>query len=694
MNKNAKKPISPEQTQNRRFSVLIIVSALVSAGLLIAGSLLGRKYPEVPKDPFWIVTAVCMAIPLILCAVTLAVKKAYVKKRNADKVKDVIASLLRQRALAKEASAKGPKKLVRIRCGFYGLAAAALLSSFAIAFLSGFAGTGSSSFYLFIFFSSVYFIAGAMIFLPLPSLTGIAQDDAALKREDFPCLYGIAEKAKSEIGLHGNIQILAEVGFNVGIAYRREDIFLSLGMLTVCSFSDDELYAVLLHEFAHLKEDPRHKKERAFMEKLSSAPSSPVFFILFKYYALCANVYYYNYVLYDYAVSVMREQEADSAMLRCKEKNSAASALIKLFFSERYDWEQWEDAVSASIYENEEPPRDLFTRYLANFRTVTKKRRADWLSMIDVEIMARSSTHPTVKMRLDALGVTDYDLPEMAPSEAYRRDISNVAAYLDDLIFKKDPEGYTASRKTGYLDPLETVSAWEEAGKPLVAEEYRNVLDALMKLCRKREAEELCDRAIAELPDPAAPTAHLIKGGFLLRRYDPAGIDHIYKAIESNSNNIEAGLSLIGTFCCYTGNSAMLETYRERAVNFAQFKKDEYDETGVLRKSDDLSAEHLPEGVLEDFLRYVKEFEDGNIDKIFLLHKKISDNFFTSAYIVKYVPEIKPEIRDDIDRRIFEYLDTVSNWQYSLFDYESVRAVRPERIEGSCVYSKDETKGA
>ena len=39
--------------------------------------------------------------------------------------------------------------------------------------------------------------------------------------------------------------------------------------------------------------------------------------------------------------------------------------------------------------------------------------------------------------------------------------------------------------------------------------------------------------------------------------------------------------------------------------------------------------------------------------------------------------------------KIFSYLDTTTDWQYSLFLYEEVKKAAVERIEGSLVYSKE-----
>ena len=136
---------------------------------------------------------------------------------------------------------------------------------------------------------------------------------------------------------------------------------------------------------------------------------------------------------------------------------------------------------------------------------------------------------------------------------------------------------------------------------PVIAEEYGDVVWSLRQLGRNLEAIELCDRAIRELPMPAACDAYYIRGNYRLHSYDSAGVEDIYTAIENNSNYLDEGISTIGTFCCLTGNAEELERYRQRAVELAQNYEDTHRNIETLTPKDQLSAEKLPDGLLERF---------------------------------------------------------------------------------------------
>ena len=117
-----------------------------------------------------------------------------------------------------------------------------------------------------------------------------------------------------------------------------------------------------------------------------------------------------------------------------------------------------------------------------------------------------------------------------------------------------------------------------------------------------------------------------------------------------------------------------------------QAQADKYDEAGILRPGDKLSAEELPDGMLDKILSYIKSIDEGLIEKVYLVKKIITDDFSTSVVIIRFAPETDEEKRAEIYKKIFVYLDTSSNHQFSLFDYAGVSSVKFEKIAGSCVF--------
>jgi hypothetical protein len=179
----------------------------------------------------------------------------------------------------------------------------------------------------------------------------------------------------------------------------------------------------------------------------------------------------------------------------------------------------------------------------------------------------------------------------------------------------------------------------------------------------------------------------------MLYRYDEAGIDLIYHALEGNHNYLEEGLDIIGSFCCMTGREQQLLDYRARAEQLAQKNKDEYSETGFLSKNDKLSRDEMPPEMLEEILSYIRSVDEDIIQNIYLVRKTVSETFFTSAFVIHFYGGTDAQ-RDEIMYKIFRYLDTYPvDWQFSLFDYFECSQIKFDKIEGSLVYSKSNNKG-
>ena len=73
------------------------------------------------------------------------------------------------------------------------------------------------------------------------------------------------------------------------------------------------------------------------------------------------------------------------------------------------------------------------------------------------------------------------------------------------------------------------------------------------------------------------------------------------------------------------------------------------------------------------------------IDRVYLVRKTATDTFFTSAFVIRFRAETPEEVRGQVLHKIFRYLDTCSDWQFSLFDYDDLPKGTVEQVPGSCV---------
>ena len=508
---------------------------------------------------------------------------------------------------------------------------------------------------------------------------------SCVDRKDYPILYAMAEKARDALGCTGEIQIDLSSECNAGLAVSDGTNYLALGVTLLSVLNEEEVAAVLLHEFGHAAASTEAiEKQSQYSLWLNSSASGPIMdFLMLAFFGFFDVKYTMNYRLYEYAVSLRQEFSADQAMIRCGDPAAAGSALLKLAY---FDYYHWENIREPNLYAAQAMTRTSLRSSIAAFRKAVSQRSQAWNRMAAQEIQSRSASHPTLKARLEAMGIPEIAEAPGHCSEAYRSEVDKALNYVDDYIYHAMEPDFAQRRQIFYLEPLEEVRKWEADGKPLEPGTFTDLLLALRALGRYEDMEALCDRAIAELPLYSSHDAWYLKGTLLLHRYDPRGIDCLYKSMEANSNHIEEGLEVIGRFCCLTGRQEELELYRKKALELAQKDMDAYSHMGVLEKTDRLSAEQLPEALMASLMDFLRQAEPGLLDRVYLVHKQITDDFFTSVVVLRFRKDADPIKREDLTHSAFRFLDNTTDWQFCLFDYEEVRHVHVEKIPGSCIY--------
>ena len=679
--------------ENRGVFLLVASAAAITIALMFAGtSLNGTLLPAGGRTKSIIpLLAALILVPVIPAAAGRIAVLFYIKKLNSMSIADCNTFFVSHRDEAEKTAAAKLKKLLRIKAASDIYAVIAGMCGCAAAFLSP----------CIIMIKPVYYPVIALSFIlilsALSRIRPIKRDEFSdykfpeLTPDEYPALNALAVRAAEKIGCRKKIRIFGTLGCNAGICEVRTEYSVQLGMTLLTLLSEEELYAVLLHEFAHVAPGMHLAyKVNRYSARLESTVGDSIYLSVAKQmFLLPDSIYSFEHLLYSYASSVISESNADRAMLCCGSKERVASALLKLYYSDMDEWES-DTREGNNSYEHEELPHDFLRSMIAETEKHIDERGDAWNEYARAEILANNATHPTLRMRLDALGVTDYCAGDSSKSPALDSECQKAILLLEKKIYDEISPTYAETRQRFYLDPLAKVEAWEEAGKPLIAEEYGDIVNALLALCRINDLMELCDRAIKELPDSAALYAYFIKGSQLLHSFDPAGIELMYHAVENNKNFIDDGMEMIGTFCCITGRKEELEHYRSRVVELAQKQHDEYDRINYIGKNDRLSAEQLPDGMLDGILAHIKAADESNIvEKIRLVRKTVSDDFFSSMFIIEFIPDADEDAVGNVMHKTFMYLDTCSDWQFSLLGYDDLdinakKAVNA--IPGTVVY--------
>ena len=628
------------------------------------------------------------AAPLLFVLLQILKTRSYEKKLNEMDAAERVRFLLSHRENAEQTAAEKYRMLKRLHRGSTGTAVFLALSGAVIPFFAGFCFS-DSAFYV----PLIY--ALWLLFAALPRLDPLnrRQDDvdpSALEEAEYPALYKSLRAAATKMGYSGEIRVCVTSDCNAGIVKTKRGCIVELGVLLWYVVTPEELTAIFLHEFAHLQNEyVRDGKADAHMAQLERIGRRPFFpFLQGLFYSWFDNASAFECELFLYSVSLLTETAADDLMRGEGDAKTAASGLLKTGYYPYYEWSNG-TVNTENPYRSEEALRSFVRRNAECFLRTAEANCEKWNRLIEAELLSRSATHPLLRDRLKKLGFETPFVPDFTrPSGTFASECEKAIERCSELLFEHLPQPFGEMKKGLYDDALHIVESWEERGKPLDADTYADVDDALRSLCRTDEANELCSKALETLSGPAALYANYALGLFLLHDFDPAGLPLVYLAAEGNSNYMENGFEAIGSFCCMMGLSDELEEFRTRSVAAAQKDLDFYSKMQGLGKQDDLSVEHLPDALQNDLLTFFAGIDEGRLQSVSVIRKTISPEYFTSPVIVRFVPGVPDETKDEIMHRVFMHLDACSDWQFSLYDYDDVAHAGKAFIDGAAIYGE------
>lgn len=658
-----------------------ILNLLVSAAMVIAisslgtamGSTLGGSGRKIVRI-FWL-TAVILLLAAI-CSGVIALIVTSKQKRLS--VADANDRMQMKREKAQSDFQKETKKLV---CRMRRLQ----LYEWLVALLTATAAWGSGVLggYTIVVVCSVFLTYGLFNRIRWQQKADFSQYE---EPQEYPVLHELAHSAAKELGVDKPIRIAILSDCNAGIADVGKAYSIQLGAVLLNVLSKEELYQVLLHEFSHMgKEGTVADRGYRLFSRLNRGTGDYVdalaYFALFIPDMLFAR----HYVEYRMATAVELEKRADRGVILHGDPETFAGAVCKIHSYSLFEQEM-DNFITEPYFQPEEPRKDVTTKVADAFKSALSQRHTFWKELFEREIQPLNASHPIPRKRMEAVGAKTMSFALPAADDPLTCEAKKALAVANRRIYQQDKENYAEKRKEYFLRPTEIVWQWEKAGKPLSAHEYRPVLDALCDLLRMEEAMQLCDWAIGLGDDNIAAHALWTKGKFLLERYDPAGIDLIYRSMV-NSNYVEEGLDWIGNFCCQMGMEKELEEYRRRAVELMQVHVDQYDELSVLRPSDKMQKPDLPETVIGEIMSHVYNADENCLKRVFLVQKLLGEDASSYIFVLEFLENTGSEISERVYQKIFNYLD-IRQEQFSLLRYNEENGAAVAKIPGSCLYQK------
>ncbi len=661
----------------------MLLAILLVAACMGGGMLLKTFLPRFDGLPLCLILACAF---LLLCVVNRAGAVSFARRRFGMSAEERSQWLQDERTAAAEAD---PDVLIR-ELGAVSLLPVSLMILYWVLALSMSLGWGMAS-----VSPEVKLIASPLfcylLFMPIFRRIQLTRErlhkTALVPEDDMKQIHALAQKAAHAAGLLGKVRL--ELNFDADIAIKRYGrIYLVfLGTRALAVMSEDELYAAILRECLYYA-DPKldrtlHRYDR-FASLGAARPRMGTY--LFDVFYAPADVYM-EWVMIYYKLAVSRKVDGMAAAYLRREGYAPASlsARIKQDMWEYFDHE-WYRHLTESVYAHADTPTDYEFAICDAYRKAMEARYPTWLRLVTHGLPRQYYVGVSLEEHGRMLCVNPEELPDTPVFPSIDTPLGRECMRPTIQASPATIARYQKARHDHYEKPCEIIAAWEAGAQNQPSYELSPILNAYLSLHRTRDVEMLCDRILEDEPDFAH--ALYFKGCCLLQRYETEGIDCIYRAIDINKNYMDDGFDLIESYCRLMGLSDERQTLLRRQENTLEAHAAEHDDAATLRPSDHLVKETELDAELPAMLDYMAAAGGGCIARIYLVRKVISDDFFTSAFVIAFAPDAAREDMDAAYSAIFHYLDA-ADWQYSLFIYDRNIAEALRKVPDSLIWERD-----
>ena len=663
-----------------------IVAMVLSAVTILLSFFGGAQFKNsVYVESFTIISDILTGLLFIILAINIIYSIVKRSKMQKMKVAEVNEMMLKRKADIKDNFELATKHLKKtsLYCKLY-VAFITIYMHTTAFFLGADMDASTRLIILIIFMTGGVYIRFLGAIIDKPKINS----EDFLSRVEYPELYSVVTEAMEKSGVEGKVYIATANSFDASISKVGDTYLLFIGAIMINSLSRAELFNVLLHEFAHHSPKYTPKSTYGFFNRFieHETDGSTITDIII---SLPMTKYGEEFVLYTLLSSEYIESMADAITVEFGDPKCFASAIAKCNFYDSYDQILFK-YQEKPLFESETVTQNIATLNLNAFISACKDNSTKWLENFEKEIQPRNATHPIYRMRRDAVGVkaNEVTISFDFTNDALKDERLAIISKINSEIAIELGKNYEELRKVNYLDPLATVDNWKADKQNYSSADLIPVIDALSGLMRFDEAEALCDEIIANEKNVYA-TAYPkhFKGVMMLLREDDKGIDLLYEAIELNSNLLEISINQIGEYACKHGMQKELDEYREKATALTQKMIDEDEKANSLTLNDKLIEDDISEDVLKKHINFISSVSE-QIKGIYLLKKVISQSFSSHVFLIEFEKSTSSETINESMNKIFRYLDTLDDEQYSLFLYNNHYKGIVKKVKNSLKYSK------
>ena len=426
--------------------------------------------------------------------------------------------------------------------------------------------------------------------------------------------------------------------------------YLVVGLPLMHALNPAEFRSVLAHEVGHLSGKHGrfsgwiYRLRQSWVEVLTNVERerdymSFLFEPFIKWYAPYLNAY-------SFVLARAQEWQADTFSVQLAGKEVAAVALVRLATKERSLMENFWPNFFRQAKQQPKTPTDPFVQMLGGLdQPVGPTNTQKWFFEALRVPTEYQDTHPALGDRLAAMG--------------FAKEGPEVTALVDDLLkadanqqsaasfyLKNLPEDFLLSSNRLWRERI--ARSWTESHNELQKAQKRlQELDEQSKT-RSLTLDESWERvtllsrvedANAALPslealvrdNPDLAKAHFAMGAILLEQRNPAGIEHLEKAMQLEPASSGYGSTLLSGFYFEQGNRALGEEFSKRAAEHLEKEQKQQKELMSFSPTSRFRSHGLDEQAITKLQERLKKVH--GLSEAYLV-RKVLEGSEASVYVL------------------------------------------------------------
>lgn len=395
------------------------------------------------------------------------------------------------------------------------------------------------------------------IFAPINAQT-VPEKKNFLRDGDFPALYKTARAAAEMVGCKKPVFLTAESD-GIGVEESGGKIIISLDAAECAILSQEEFFTVILHECAHVKNSDTARTRR-FNRGMSQMIDSQAFIGASLLCSLFFTKFGIHNTFYRFMASRHHEMLADEVVKSSGNAQHFINATAKGEMYMLYIQTPRRE-LTFDLLESQTVPEDITERKIKGFYSCLEREGQMWKNILSRQIPARVDSHPTLKQRMEAMGIDSYDIADRAEGD-YAADCDKLARFWDDIFRRNIADNYAEIRESNYVECKQIMDNYENSladGKELSLNELTRCMDAFYGVDSEKTLE-IANSILAKTSNYGY--ALYCRAKVFADRLDDRCIADFRAAMAARSELARECLNELGLYALKTGNQALLDDYR------------------------------------------------------------------------------------------------------------------------------------